>query len=264
MTSVTQTDNAAATPSRRERLREELTAEIKRVARVQLAEKGAGGISWRGIAREVGMSPAALYTYFESLDDLYTALITDSFNSLSTWVEASIDVFADGPVGDRLTAGIAGYREWSLRHAEEFRLIFQNVIPGYEAPENSQTVAANLKSSAQFLALVVEGWATGELTEPSPGPFVDPSGMNEKFGMELTSDQMRVSLASWSTFHGAVQLEVNDHIDSDWVDNDRLFTAVVDQLSFMCGCGSADPGVHDRVRTMLEERWPGRPRRTSQ
>jgi AcrR family transcriptional regulator len=259
MTSVTTTE----VPSRRDRLRAELVEQIKSTARAQLAEKGPSGVSWRGIAREVGVSPAALYTYFESLDDLYTALITDSFLSLADAVRHSIELFSDHNVSDRLTAGIAGYREWSLRFSEEFRLIFQSEIPGYEAPEGGETVSANLQSSAQFLVLLVEGWERGELTEPGPGVPVDPTEMNEKFGIDLTPDQMRVALAAWGTFHGIVQLEVNDHIESHWVDNDQLFMAVVQELGSSCGGHESRPEVFDEVRAFFDRQWPDRPRRIS-
>ncbi|MGZ4786784.1 MAG: TetR/AcrR family transcriptional regulator, partial [Acidimicrobiales bacterium] len=39
----------------RERARAELTSEIKAVARRQLAEEGAGALSLRAVARELGM-----------------------------------------------------------------------------------------------------------------------------------------------------------------------------------------------------------------
>ena len=266
MTSVTPSSVTASDPalSRRDRLRNELVEQIKHTARSQLAEKGPGGVSWRGIAREVGVSPAALYTYFESLDDLYTELIADSFLSLADAVRNAIQQFSDRSVSERLSAGIAGYREWSLRFPEEFRLIFQNEIPGYEAPEDGSTVSANLQSSAHFLALLVEGWHSGELTQPQPGLPVDPTEMNEKFGLDLTPDQMRVALTAWGTFHGIVQLEVNDHIDSHWVDNDRLFMAVVQQLGTACGARVAEPEVFEAVREWFDQQRPDAPRRNSE
>ena len=247
--------------SRRDRLRTELVAEIKGAARSQLEEKGPSGVSWRAIARQVGMSPAALYTYFESLDDLYTELIADSFWSLAEAVRFSIELYGDGSVTDRLTAGIAGYREWSLRFAEEFRLIFQNQIPGYEAPEDGGTLAANLASSAQFLALLVEGWESGELDQPPPGLALDGDEMNEKFGLDLTGDQIRVAMAAWGTFHGIVQLEVNDHIGAEWVNNDQLFQAVMQEIGSSCGGGDSEPAVFGAVRGEFDRRFPDRPRR---
>jgi AcrR family transcriptional regulator len=45
----------------RERARAELTREIKEEARRQLAAAGAGGLSLRAVAKELGMVSSALY-----------------------------------------------------------------------------------------------------------------------------------------------------------------------------------------------------------
>ena len=66
----------------RDRVRAELTAEITAVARRQLAEVGAAGLSLRAVAREVGMASSAVYRYFASRDELLTRLITDGYDAL--------------------------------------------------------------------------------------------------------------------------------------------------------------------------------------
>src|ERR1700729_111876 len=66
----------------RERARAELTREIKEEARRQLAASGAGGLSLRAVARELGMVSSALYRYYPSRDDLLTALIIDAYDAL--------------------------------------------------------------------------------------------------------------------------------------------------------------------------------------
>ena len=43
----------------------------------QLAEHGAGGISLRGIPRQLGTASSALFRYFPSHNDLITALVAD-------------------------------------------------------------------------------------------------------------------------------------------------------------------------------------------
>ena len=58
----------------RERVRAELTAEITRAARRQLAETGAAGLSLRAVARELKMASSALYRYFPSKRAVVLAL----------------------------------------------------------------------------------------------------------------------------------------------------------------------------------------------
>ena len=65
----------------RARVRAEMTAEIKAVARRHLETDGAN-LSLRAVARDMGMVSSALYRYFASRDDLLTALILDAYNAL--------------------------------------------------------------------------------------------------------------------------------------------------------------------------------------
>ena len=80
----------------RERARAELTREIKEEARRQLVAAGAGGLSLRAVARELGMVSSALYRYYPSRDDLLTALIIDAYNALGEAAERAIARAASG------------------------------------------------------------------------------------------------------------------------------------------------------------------------
>jgi hypothetical protein len=66
-----------ATPRRRDRLRAATITEIKSAAMAQMASGGADTISLRGIARDMGMTPRAIYTYYDPRDDLLSALLAD-------------------------------------------------------------------------------------------------------------------------------------------------------------------------------------------
>jgi AcrR family transcriptional regulator len=78
----------------RERARASLTAEIKEEARHQLAAVGAGALSLRAVARELGMVSSALYRYFPSKDDLLTALIIDAYTAVGEVTDLSrVSVF---------------------------------------------------------------------------------------------------------------------------------------------------------------------------
>ncbi|HDH03782.1 MAG TPA: TetR/AcrR family transcriptional regulator, partial [Actinobacteria bacterium] len=157
--------------TRRERLREELVAEIKNAARTRLNEAGAAELSLRGIARDVGMSPASLYTYFDGLDDVITALIVDSFDDQA----AAIRVAAAGArsVQTRLRRATVAYRDWAHKHPEEFRLLYESPIAGYQAPEDGPTVDAAIRVMTPFMELLHEAWTTGEIEAPPPGPPID-------------------------------------------------------------------------------------------
>ena len=57
----------------RERVREEMTAEILAVARRHVAREGVAALSLRSIARDLEMAPSALYRYFDGRDALLSA-----------------------------------------------------------------------------------------------------------------------------------------------------------------------------------------------
>ncbi len=74
-------------PTARDRVRAELTVEIKDIARRHLAEEGSAALSLRAVARELGMVSSAVYRYFPSRDDLLTALIVDAYNAVGDALE---------------------------------------------------------------------------------------------------------------------------------------------------------------------------------
>ena len=71
----------------RARARAQMRAEILDVAREHLAVEGAGGLSLRAVARDLGMASSAVYRYFETRDVLLTALIIDAYDALGAAVE---------------------------------------------------------------------------------------------------------------------------------------------------------------------------------
>ena len=116
-------------PTARERVRAELSREIKEEARRQLAASGADGLSLRAVARELGMVSSALYRYYPSRDDLLTALIIDAYNALGAAAEGAIAAGQAGPARDRWTAACHAIRDWALANPHEYALIYGRPCP---------------------------------------------------------------------------------------------------------------------------------------
>src|SRR3984957_4191333 len=95
----------------RERARAELTREIKEEARRQLAAAGAGGLSLRAVAKELGMVSSALYPYYPSREDLLTALIVHASNPRGEAGEQA--AAGPGPARDRWIAACHAIRDWA-------------------------------------------------------------------------------------------------------------------------------------------------------
>jgi len=107
---------------RQEREREEVRSRILDAARELFVAEGYRNVSIRKIAEKVEYSPAALYSYFPSKDDLFFALAEEGFRKLSE--------FTNDPAattGDPLTAirdGFMRYYQFSRAHPEYFELMF--------------------------------------------------------------------------------------------------------------------------------------------
>jgi AcrR family transcriptional regulator len=194
-----------APTTRRERLRRELMDQVVAVARRHLAEGGPAAVSWRGIAREVGVNPATLYTYFDSLDDLFTAVILDSFTSLAGAVRGAAEAASGSDPLAQVMVCAHAYRSWAIEHPAEFNLIFTDRIPGYAAPPGGPTVAIQ---SEIF------------------GPFVDAldalEGVVRSSGERDEAAIADERVALWAIMHGFVILEINNHLPFV-ADPDRVF-----------------------------------------
>jgi AcrR family transcriptional regulator len=133
--------NTPGGPSRRERMRAETIAEIKASARRQLLEHGHRGISLRAIARDVGVTPAALYRYFDSLDSLLTALCSDFYDELIETSRSAMDACAPERHLERMKAWVWTFRSWVVDHRREFELML-NVPEGEK--RNALSIGAEI------------------------------------------------------------------------------------------------------------------------
>src|SRR4051794_38664872 len=103
-----------ASRTARERVRAELMQEIADVARRHLATEGAGGLSLRAVARDMGMVSSAISRYFPSRDDLLTTLIVDGYNAIGAVVEAADAACPRDEFTTRWIAVCRAVRDWAL------------------------------------------------------------------------------------------------------------------------------------------------------
>ncbi|WP_433602300.1 TetR/AcrR family transcriptional regulator [Nocardia sp. CA-135953] len=221
------------TESRRDRQRRELVAEIIAVACRQLDEGGPGNVSWRGVAREVGMNPASLYTYFASLDDLFTALIAEGFRGLAGTVGRAFEDSAGAAPVDRLLACVRAYRAWAVANPRRFNLIWTDQLPGYAAPPGGPTVTAEQAVYRPFLLAVGEAEGCGDQLA--------------EFTTLSTHDQRRL-LGLFGTLHGLVSLEINSHLAPGSVDGEAL---IVDRMTHALRYVQAPGRGSDRSRRAI-------------
>lgn len=238
-------------PGRREALRAELLASVREAAREQLRKAGPADLSLRAIARDVGISPAGLYRYYDGRDALLTMLITDGYADLADHLflaqgmpeeVSDLDrdrhvpdaVAADAPPRDRLLAAWRTYRRWSLDHPNEFHLLFGQPVEGYVAPADGDTTMANARVNRALIMPAYLAWQAGDLAVPE---LADPPAGLQRLAEEISratpapvsASFAARTLAWWSILHGAVALELNGQFA--WLDDGAtgdLFAATVE------------------------------------
>ncbi|MDF9717281.1 TetR/AcrR family transcriptional regulator [Nocardioides sp. ChNu-153] len=202
-------------PSRRDRARLATTDEIKAAARELLAPAQEGSdLSLRAVAREVGMTPSAIYRYFESRHDLMEALALDAFDSVAAALGEAAAVPDRAPL-QRAVDMAHAYRAWCLRHPAEFALIFRH---GNVSGAGSPTWREHLLGFYRVpLVIMLEDVAAGHValgTMATPLPVVQPEILEvaQALGPDGVCPEAVVRLTQvWASIHGFVCLELFGH-----------------------------------------------------
>jgi len=214
--------------------------EIKTVARAQMAAEGTAAVSLRAIAREMGMTAPALYRYFDSRDELVTALVTDAYDALADAMEAAVDAVPPGRHAARLRAAFGAFRDWGLAHPTEYALIFGSPIPGYLAPETTRP--AGLRYTDLLGRLLADAYADGAL-DPARIDLRTPPALTRQVvdfqrrrgGPALPAPVLAFGLGAWARLHGLVTLEVFGHLAPAVGDGTALFAQELDAIVAQSG-----------------------------
>lgn len=219
--------------SRRERNRLSTATEIKNVARALMAREGAGGLSLRAIAREMGMTAPAIYRYFPSRDDLVTALLLDAFDSISTAIETADAALPPTDYFARVRAIGVTYRTWAKSHPAEYALILGTPIPGYHAPFEVTQPAAH-RGFVVLANLVAEILAHSGRSTPA---YTDPEHPSLTTAAPTVRD---LAILGWAGFHGLVSLELFGQLNDISPDLDRLFDLQITDYAHRLGLGGGN------------------------
>ncbi|TLF81215.1 TetR/AcrR family transcriptional regulator [Nocardia cyriacigeorgica] len=218
-----------AATSRRERLRAQTAQEIKTVALRLLDEGGPDAVTLRAIAREMGMTAGAIYGYYATRDDLISTLIAEVYMALLDQVEAARDAIAPDDPGARIIAWGEAVRDWAVARPAEFRLIYGDPVPGYQAPPGGPAAAAQLRACTGLVGLAAAAW-------PHRPGGADPEFAWTDFDADLVEHArtdfpdlppaaLALALRMWGRMHGLMALEVYGHLRPQSQDPAKLFRA---------------------------------------
>src|SRR6266700_1929592 len=202
--------------SRRQRHRQATLAEIKTLARRQLAEQGPGALSLRAIARQMGTASSALYRYFAS----------------QWW------------------AICHAFRRWALEHPADFTLLFGTPQPGYQAPEQVTGPAAGRATQVPlrvYAAAVHAGAADLNRTQLPPTLELEVGELLVSLLGEAVGDTVGdtaadyptrltgIALNAYASVLGYLVAEIFGSLPRLIADTDRLYQAHV--RTVMLGMG---------------------------
>jgi AcrR family transcriptional regulator len=208
------------TVSRRDRLRAETSAQIKAIALKLMADGGPDAISLRAIAREMGMTAGAIYSYFPTRDDLVTTLVGDLYTAVVDAAESARDAVPHGNPGGRILAWAQAVRAWSLANPEGFRLIYGDPVPGYRPPDDGPGKEAEVRACAGLVGLVAAAWPAAGTLQSDNREYAwtdfEPTlvaHVREDFP-DLPAAAVAVTLRVWGRMHGLMALEIYGHLQT--------------------------------------------------
>ena len=146
--------NAAPTTARK----------IAIAARRLLDKEGAEAVTMRRVARDVGITPMALYRHYSDREGLLNALADEGFEALAAQLEA---IGRSGNLEKRLTKILDLYLDHALHHPRLFELMF--LKPRAGARRFPQDFKAGASPTAnRMAALIQEGMQSGHLRKDDP------------------------------------------------------------------------------------------------
>jgi AcrR family transcriptional regulator len=205
----------------RQRRRQEAIEEIKRAAREQISENGAGNFSLGAIARTLGMTPPALYRYFTNRDALVSALMIDAYDSMGEALEAVTVKLPDENYTGQFHAIMRAYRQWAVDFPQDYALMSGLPTSSVEmSPEEIKVFQKVVLRSMKVMVRVLHSAYKAEhlkipdvYQEPPPG--LRGALMWMQMALEDQSIPLgilAIALTTWIRADGLVWQELHGHL----------------------------------------------------
>ncbi|MFB9330843.1 TetR/AcrR family transcriptional regulator [Paenibacillus aurantiacus] len=124
---------------------------ILEAARERFVQHGYRDVSMRGLAKELGYSPGALYYHFREKAELFAAMIAEDFHELDSLLEKAVRT-SPNPGRERLGLIFLSFIRFGLENKRSFELMFLIQEPGLE----SYASQAKMASYEKFYSAVKE------------------------------------------------------------------------------------------------------------
>lgn len=165
-----------------------------------LSKEGAGALSLRRVAADVGTSTTAVYSLFGGKPALVRELFIEAFHRFAIHLRAVPRT--EDPAEDLVQLGLA-YRRAALADPHLYPIMFASVMPGFEPDEQvAQEALAALTPLVEVVRAAIGQRVFGDVAEDV------------------------VVMACWGLVHGMVSLELNGNV-RDTVDMEKSYELAV-------------------------------------
>lgn len=227
--------------SRRERLRDELRREVLTAARHQLAgQHGLSKLTMAAVAKEVGVTPPALYRHFENRQDVIAQLCVLIVEEVLELLRAAVARQEPGDIAAALVASTRTSLDWAVRNPAEFDLVIGSGIRA-ELTDN--------QALQRRMAEMVGGHYVPLFRELAAAGIPRPA--HEELGPELTEQVRRyrdavgghdlplgiahLMVTSWRQVYGLQCMAVYGHQEFAFGDHVALHEDLVSSLLVQMG-----------------------------
>lgn len=233
-------NTGAATGSRRERQREQLLLDTRQTARTILAAEGVDGLTLAAVARAVGVSPPALYRYFDGRNGLVHALYDDLTAELIREVTAAVQRQDDDDLSAQLHAATLRVFDWAIADRSAFDLLMGSSYlkvakTGADLPEVISRELGGL-----FSQLFSRLWQRGGLVFPAEDEL--PTALRTQietyrktFDAQVPPGVAYLMITCWRQIYGITCMAVYGHLDFAFDDPHTLFDDMIAKLLGMLG-----------------------------
>jgi AcrR family transcriptional regulator len=197
-----------------------------------MAAQGAGSLSLRAIARELGMVSSAVYRYFPSRDDLLTALIIDSYNELGEVAERADGIGDRDDLAGRWRRVSDGAFQWARNNPAEYSLIFGTPVPGYAAPVD--TIGPATRFTLVLVGLMADAVRLGArpaiTVEPGPTVQADLQRLRDDLGVDIDDVTFLTGMRVWMGLFGTITFILFGQVKNVITDVDEFFAITAEAL----------------------------------
>ncbi|MBX6382274.1 MAG: TetR/AcrR family transcriptional regulator [Microbispora sp.] len=225
--------------SRRETLREQLIRDVKEVARELIASEGVEGLTLTAVAQMVGVTPPALYRYFDGKRGLVKAVYDDLADELVAMTHEAVQRQDPDDISAKLHAATRAVMAWSVANRAGFNLLMG---ASYRMAESEAEVAKVIPITlgGVYGELFLELTRSGRLEfrrDEQIAPELRPqlAAYRDAMNPDLPLGVAYLMITCWRQIYGLLSMAVHGHLGFAFEDPEPLFEDMIEDLLALLG-----------------------------